>query len=480
MIALTSLMVVLSAAPEVQQLTLDNGMTWLIVERHEAPVFTGFVRVRVGGADERPGITGLAHLFEHMAFKGTPRLGAKDWAAEQQLLPQIEEVGDELARADRSGRVSPEARKVLADRLAALEKQHAALFDENALARLYQVNGGVGLNATTDKDVTSYFVSLPSNRVELWLTIEAQRFAAPVLRDFYTERSVVQEERLRSIETNPSGLVWEELMHTAFVTSPYRWPTVGYAGDLKTMELSEARAFFDRHYVASNAVGCIVGDVDAKTLKPLLERTFGSLPKRPRPASPQFTEPAFRAQRRSQLTFDAAPRIMLAFHKPAPPSREDAVFDVLRTVLTEGNGSRLQQRLVFKDKLAQGVGAYNAPPGVRFDNLLTISVVPLAGVKLETVEAAVWDELQRLTTELVSPAELEKVQRRISTDLLRSLDSNSGAAGALSRAQVLYDDWRYPFELPKVIESITAEELRQVAKKTFVKENSVVVTQVRP
>lgn len=461
-------------ADRVREITLANGMVWLVVERPEAPVFTGFVRVRVGGADETPGATGLAHLFEHMAFKGTPALGAKDWAAEQPVLADVQRVGDALASLQRAGKAGTPEGKALAAELATLQKKHGALFDENALARLYQVNGGVGLNATTDKDMTSYFVSLPKNRLELWLTVEAQRFAAPVLRDFYTERSVVQEERLRSIETNPSGAMYEELMQVAFVSSPYRWPTVGYAGDLKAMSMSEARAFFDRHYVASNAVGCVVGDVSAAELKPLLERTFGLLPLAPRPEGPRFSEPPSRAQRRSEVKFDAAPRLMIAFRKPAPPSREDMVFDVLQLLLSEGNTGRLQQRLVFKDRLAQGVGVFTGP-GLRLDNLFIVSVTPLAGVKLEQLEAAIWDELSKLSSEPATDAELQKVRNRVSADLARAIESNSGLASSLSRAQTLYGDWRYPLERPKVIESIGAAEVQATAKRYFVKENSVIV-----
>lgn len=466
-------------ADQVKELKLSNGMIWLVVERHDAPVFTGMVRVRVGGADEAPGATGLAHLFEHMAFKGTPRLGAKDWVAEQPLLEQVQRVGDALAGLERQGKGDgPEARALAAE-LAELQKRHGALFDENALIRLFQVNGGVGLNATTDKDLTSYFVSLPKNRLELWLTVEAQRFAAPVLRDFYSERAVVQEERLRGIETNPMGAMYEELMHLAFVSSPYRWPTVGYTGDLKAMSLSDARAFFDRHYVASNAVGCVVGDVSAAELEPLLQKTFGQLPLAPRPPGPIFTEPTARAQRRSQLTFDAAPRLLLAFRKPAPPSRDDLVFDVLQLLLGEGNTSRLTQRLVFQDRLAQSVGV-STGPGNRLDGLFIISVTPLTGVSFEQVEAATWDELRKLGAEPVRDEELQKVRNRVSTDLARTLESNGGVAGSLSRAQALYGTWRYPLERPAVIDSITAAEVQAMAKKAFTKENSVVVTLVRP
>jgi len=466
-------------ADRVKELRLANGMTWLVVERPEAPVFTGFVRVRVGGADEAPGATGLAHLFEHMAFKGTPKLGAKDWAAEQPLLLEIERVGDALAALQRQGRAGTDEGKRLAASLKELQKKHAPLFDENALARLYQVNGGVGLNATTDKDMTSYFVSLPKNRLELWLTVEAQRFAAPVLRDFYTERAVVQEERLRSIETNPSGAMYEELMQLAFVSSPYRWPTVGYAQDLAAMSWSGAQDFFDAHYVASNAVGCVVGDVSAGELQPLLERTFGQLPPVPRPPGPVFSEPPARAQRRSQLTFDAAPRLMMAFRKPAPPAREDAVFDVLEVLLGEGNTGRLQQRLVFKDRLAQGVGVFSGP-GIRLDNLFIISVTPLAGVKTEQLEAAIWDELNKLIAERATDSELQKVRNRVTADFARSIESNSGLASALSRAQTLIGDWRYVIELPRTIEQIDAAEVQATSKRFFTKENSLAVTLVRP
>ena len=388
-------------------------------------------------------------------------------------------MGDALAALQRRGKAGTEEGKRLASTLRELEKKHAPLFDENALARLYQVNGGVGLNATTDKDMTSYFVSLPKNRLELWLTVEAQRFAAPVLRDFYTERAVVQEERLRSIETNPGGAMYEELMQLAFVSSPYRWPTVGYTPDLAAMTWSGAKAFFDTHYVASNAVGCIVGDVSAEALRPLLDRTFGQLPLVPRPAGPVFSEPPARAQRRSQLTFDAAPRLMMAFRKPAPPAREDAVFDVLEVLLGEGNTGRLQQRLVFKDRLAQGVGVFSGP-GIRLDNLFIISVTPLAGVKTEQLEVAIWDELNKLITERATDLELQKVRNRVTADFARSIESNSGLAGALSRAQTLIGDWRYVIELPRTIEQIDAAEVQATAKRFFTRENSMAVTLVRP
>ncbi len=463
----------------VKEHRLSNGMLWLVVERPQAPVFTGFVRVRVGGADEEPGSTGLAHLFEHMAFKGTPMLGTRDFEAEKRLLPQIAQAGDAIAVLQRSGKGSTPEAAALKARLAELSKQHAALVDENAIAALYNANGAVGLNAQTDKDTTSYFVSFPRNRLELWLTVEAQRLAAPVLRDFYTERDVVQEERRMSIESNPGGAIFEELNQLAFVSSPYRWPTVGYSEDLQAMSLSKAQQFRDRYYAPGNAVGCIVGDVKLEALAPLLEKTFGAIPARPLPAAPVFAEPVSHAQRRSTVFFDAGPRIYLAFRKPPAPAHDDYVFDILDVLLGGGRTGRLHKRLVLKDRLVQAVGVFGAP-GDRLPNLFVVAAVPLKGVKNEDVEKAIWEELQRLKVEKVPELELQKVRNRISADHARALDSNGGLASALSSNQVVIGDWRYVADHSAVIDAIGADEISAAAKKYFVPENSVIVDLAKP
>ena len=216
----------------VKEHRLGNGMKWLIVERPEAPVFTGFIRVRAGGADEEPGYTGLAHLFEHMAFKGTPVLGTSDFEAEKKLLAEIGKVGDQLALLERAKRGQSDEAQKLRARLSQLQQAEEKLADQDALSKLYELNGAQGLNATTDKDLTSYFVSFPKNRLELWSLVEASRLAAPVLRDFYKERDVVMEERRLRVDSDPGGLLYEELNQVAFTTSPYRWPVVGYAEDM--------------------------------------------------------------------------------------------------------------------------------------------------------------------------------------------------------------------------------------------------------
>ncbi len=463
----------------VKEHRLSNGMLWLIVERPEAPVFTGTIRVRVGGADELPGQTGLAHLFEHMAFKGTPVLGTSDFAAEKKMLAEIASVGDRLALLERAGKGGGDEAKSLRDRLKALTVGEKKVTDDNALATLYQLNGAVDLNATTDKDVTSYYVSLPKNRLELWMNVEAQRLVSPVLRGFYTERDVVTEERRMRIDSSPGGALYEELTQLAFTMSPYRWPVVGYTEDLAAMTLESADAFHRRYYVPSNAVGCIVGDVKLGEVVPMLEKTFGAIPAADSPPAPEFSEPPSRAARRSTVHFEANPRVLIAFRKPAPPAKDDYVFDVLQVLLGEGRTGRLSKRLVLKDRIAQAAGTFGAP-GSRLENLFVVAVTPLAGTTVAQVEHAVWDELERLKTELVPVTELEKVRNRVAADNARSLDTDSELAGTLSYAQAVIGDWRYAADHPKVIATLTAEDVKRVATQYFVADNSVTVDLANP
>lgn len=470
MIGLVAVAVLGLAEADVKEVKLKNGMVWLIVERPQAPVFSGFVRVKVGGLDEEVGHTGLAHLFEHMAFKGTPMLGTKDFEKEKPLLDKIAVIGDRIAELERAGKPTTTERAQLAE----LNAKAKALTDENALAKLYQLNGGVGLNATTDKDVTSYFVNLPKNRLELWMMVEAQRLSSPVLRDFYTERDVVQEERRMSIESNPGGALYEELNHVAFTMSPYRWPTVGYSEDLAAMSLKKADAFHRKYYVPANAVGTLVGDVKVSEVVPMLEKTFGAIPNAPPPPPPVYSEPPGRAIRRSTVIFDAQPRLFIAFHKPPAPEKDDYIFDFLDVLLGDGRTARLHKRLVLKDKLAQGVGTFGAP-GSRLPNLFAIAVTPLEGKSIESIEKAVWEELERLKTEPVTAAELEKVRNRVAVSQARSMESNSGIASSLSLFQTILGNWRYVLEQPKVVASLTADDVKQAAQKYFVRENSVTV-----
>jgi predicted Zn-dependent peptidase len=463
----------------VKEYQLANGMKWLIVERPQAPVFTGYVRLKVGGMDEEPGYTGLAHLFEHMAFKGTPVLGTSDFEKEKKLLDRIAQVGDTLARLKRAGQASTPEAQALERQLETLSSEHDTLADENALSTLFQLNGATNLNATTNKDLTSYFVSLPKNRLELWALVEASRLVSPVLRDFYKERDVVLEERRMRTDSEPGGAMYEELNQLAFTMSPYRWPTVGYTEDLESMTVAKAHEFHQRYYVASNAVGAVVGDVKYNDVVQVLERTFGALPKVPPPPRPLFSEPPPRNGRRSTVYFDANPRLYMGFRKPSLPSKDDYVFDVLEVLLGQGRTGRLHRRLVLKDRLAQGVGAFGGP-GSRLDNMFNVAAIPLAHAKLDVIEKAIWEELDKLKTEKVPERELEKVRNRLTADQARNLDSNDGLASSLTFFEAVAGDWRYVADHPQQIAAVTAEDIQRVAQKYFTRTNGVVVDLQKP
>ena len=225
-------------ADRVLEQKLANGLTILMVERHQTPVVSINMTFGVGGVNEQVGQTGLAHLYEHMAFKGTRTVGTKDYEKERPILEEWYRVGTELEQRQRElARRSPEKPASLEDRAAieGLQKRFTELQDQagqfvagNEMALLYQRHGGVGLNAATGKDLTRYMINLPANRLPLWAALEADRMAHPVLREFYKERGVVMEERRLRNDDNPNGLLFETFTSAAFRAHPYGIPTIGW------------------------------------------------------------------------------------------------------------------------------------------------------------------------------------------------------------------------------------------------------------
>ena len=265
-------------ADRVQEHRFANGLTLLVVERNDAPTLAAYITLRVGSVDESSENRGVAHLLEHMLFKGTTTLGTSNYRREKPLLAAIEAAGAEYDRL----RLAPQLN---APRIAELEAQLKTLQDQRRqfdvpqeVAELYAKNGGVGYNAFTSKDLTSYVIELPANKLELWAAIESDRMSNAVFRDFYTERQVVMEERRRSCDSDPDGLLYENLVATAFILHPYRHPIIGWMSDVDHLSLEKTRAFHDRYYVPANTVIALVGDIDFTGAKELVERYFGRIP----------------------------------------------------------------------------------------------------------------------------------------------------------------------------------------------------------
>jgi predicted Zn-dependent peptidase len=455
---------------------LKNGMLFFLVRRPSAPVFAAYLRFRVGGADEKPGTTGIAHLFEHMAFKGTRSIGTSDFEKERPFLDKIGEAGREMSLELRKG-ASADMGKVsrLKGDLDELQKEARKYVVKDEYYRILSREGGVGLNAQTSQDMTSYFVSLPKNRLELWSRMEAARLADVVLREFYSERDVVLEERRLRLETSPDGALYAKLLETSFKKSPYRFPVIGYEEDISTVTHEDAQAFYDTYYTPSNAFAAIVGDIDIEETKKILDQTFGLIPAKPDPPRTDGQEPAQDKERRGSVGFETAPQVLIGYHKPTAPAFDDYVFDVIDRLLSGGRTSRLYTSLVKEKKLAQSVYTLSGP-GARFDNLFIVGAVTLGSHTTKELEAAIYEELEKLATDGPSQEELARVLTGLEVDFIRNLSSNEGLANQLSFFHGIVGDWRYAQNHSAVVRTITADDVKRVARTYFTKENRSIAT----
>jgi predicted Zn-dependent peptidase len=453
---------------------LDNGWTFIIVERPVAPVFSFATLVNVGGAQEVPGITGLAHMFEHMAFKGTTHFGTSDSAAEEVALERMEEA----YQAYQAARLRPGSdpaevaglREVFNER----EEEATRYVVPNEFDEIVTSAGGVDVNAFTNSDFTGYFYSLPANKIELFCYLESERFLDPVFREFYKERDVVQEERRLRTESQPIGRLLEQFRATAFVAHPYKQPVVGYMSDLQSITLTDARAFHEKYYVPSNLVTAIVGDVDAASLVPMLETYFGRVPAGPVPEPVRTVEPIQIAEKEVRLLDPSQPVYIEGYHISAQTHPDQPVWDAIDDILSGGRTSRLYRSLVRDKKIAANAGSFSQLPGSKYPTLWIAWAFPSPNSSNEEVQAAIREEIERMKAEDVTDEELDRFKTRAKAALLRSLRSNSGLASSLADYQTLYGDWRELFRYVERIDAVTKEDIRRVATAALVASNRTI------
>jgi predicted Zn-dependent peptidase len=455
--------------------TLDNGLTVIILERHDAPVFSYATMIDTGSAQEVPGITGLAHMFEHMAFKGSDRIGTTNWDAERKALARVEETyaAYDLARRAETGRDETKVKdseKAWKDAIAEADKFVVG----NEFSEVVDRAGGVGMNAFTSSDMTGYFFSLPSNRFELWAFLESERFRNPVFREFYKERDVVTEERRMRTESSPFGRLMEQYLAAAFTAHPYGFPGVGWPSDLQTFSATDAAAFAKIHYVASNMVIAIVGDVNPSEAWPVIEKYFGRLPKAPRPGALRTVEPKQISERTVVLREASQPLYMEGYHRPAATHPDSAIYDVISMLMSNGRTSRLYRSLVRDKKIAAGAAGFNGFPGEKYPSVFTFYGITTPGHTPDEVAEAIHAEIERLKTEDVPADELQSVKTRVKAGLVRGLADNSGLALNLANYQTLYGDWRDLFREVERIDKVTASDVKRVANETFVQTNRTV------
>ncbi len=465
----------------VKEYTLENGMKVLLLERHESPTLSFYIRFRVGAVDENMGMTGTAHLLEHMLFKGTKTLGTKNYAEEEKVLSRMDSIVLSLeAEKAKGDKADQDFLKYLGENLRKLQAEHKKWVVKDEIERLYSQNGAVGFNAFTSQDSTAYVVSLPSNRLELWARIESDRLLNPVLREFYSERDVVMEERRRSYDSNPQRKLVENFLAAAFMASPYGRPIIGWASDIQSLDRQATEEFFRTFYSPANTVLAVVGDVNPEEALPVIKKYFERIPRQVLPPPLKTGEPEQAGERRIRVETDANPQLVMGFHKPNAPHPDDAVCEIIEGILSYGRTSRLYRRLVEDEKIAVEASASNGFPGERYPNLFILSGTPRHPHTAEELEKALLGELEQLKKEPVSDPDLQKIKNQIQTSFLRKLDSNSSLAYWLSYGQSLFGDWRYVTDRIKAYEKVTAEDVRRVARKYFIPKNRTVATLVKP
>ena len=453
---------------------LPNGLTVLVCERPEAPVFSFFTHVDVGSDREYPGITGLAHMFEHMAFKGTDKIGTKDYAAEKGALAKVEQAyqaydKERRKEVDRDDKKVAELEKAWKDAMEAAQKYVVT----NQFGQIVEQKGGTQLNAFTSHEETGYFYSFPSNQVELWAYLESERFLHPVFREFYKERDVVHEER-RLGESQPFGRLFEQFEGAAFIAHPYGRPVVGWPSDLESFSETDAENFYKKYYLPANMIVTVVGDVKAAEIMPIIQKYFGRLPAGPKPEPLRTVEPPQIAERIVILHETAQPIFIEGYHKPNARDKDDAVYDALQDLMSNGRTSRLYRSLVRDKKIAAFSGGFNGYPGVKYPNLFVFFAVSSPGHTPEEVRDAIHTEIERVKKEDISDEELQMIKTRAKADLIRGLGDNWGLAMQLGDAQALYGDWRGLFRHVDDIGKVSKADIRRVANATFVESNRTV------
>jgi predicted Zn-dependent peptidase len=456
--------------------TLSNGLTAIVCRRPDtAPVFSFYTNVDAGSVQDPMGKTGLAHMFEHMAFKGTDTIGTKNYPAEKAALAKVEGayaayLHERDKRVDRDEQKLKQLEQAWQDAI----KDAQQYVIPNEFSEIIERNGGEDVNASTADDATEYHYSFPLNRLEMWAYLESSRFTHPVFREFYKERDVVIEERRMRTDSSPIGRLLEQFQGEAFYAHPYHRPGIGYISDLNSFSASDAQRFFDTYYVPSNMVVAVVGDVDPTQAMAVIDKYFSRIPSHPKPDERPTEEPPQNSERRVVLHERSQPMYLEGYHRPDYRSKDDAVYDTLADLLSEGRTSRLYRVLVRDKKIASQASGGTGFPGAKYPHLFWFFALPMPGHTPDEIADAIHGELEKLKKEDISDEELKMVKTRAKANLIRSLGSNDGLASSLAVYQTFYGDWRELFHTVDRIEGVSKADIRRIANQVFVPTNRTV------
>jgi predicted Zn-dependent peptidase len=477
-----------AAAPATPAVTaeehvLSNGMRIVLVPRHLSPTVAAGWVAHVGSANERPGITGISHLFEHMMFKGTRTIGTRDIEKDLRLIDQQEALQEQM-RAEMSAQRARLRRGEITDiskpesktaRYRELEQQFDALVQEqranmikNEFDNVLQRNGATMINAFTNEDQTFYFEAVPANKLELWFWMEADRLRNPVFREFYSERDVVYEERRLRTESTPTGKFQEAFDALFWEASPYHWPVVGWPSDLPFITKAQADEYFATYYAPQNLTAILVGDIDPKQALALAERYLGAIPRGPRPAPEVITmETVQGAEKRFVAEAETNPAVTVRWHTVPFVHKDVAALELVQTLLNGPTG-RLQRSLVQGSKIATSAGAGSDPR--KYEGLFEVEAEAAAGHSPEELEQALHAEIEKLRTTPVSDEELQSAKNRYLTSTYRQLGSNFQLLIRYGVAEGR-GTWQDADRADAAVQAVTAADVQRVAQAYLTREN---------
>jgi predicted Zn-dependent peptidase len=462
----------------VTEFTLDNGLHFIIVERDVAPVAHFFTLVDVGSANEPVGRTGIAHIYEHMVFKGSKTIGTTNYEEEVQYIDQMDDAYTAWLREYNSFEPDEEKLAELWDRFEELQERAGEYVVNNEFTQIIEREGATGVNAFASTDATGYFYSLPQNKAELWFMLEADRFINPVMREFYVEKEVIYEERRQRTDSNPFGRLLEEFTATAFSAHPYKNPIVGWPSDIRNTTIADTWDFHEKFYAPSSFTITIVGDVDPAEMQRLAEKYFS--PMEYREAAPELLveEPEQRGERRFVIEERSQPIYLEGYHTVNNQHPDYQALNLLSNVLTSGRTSRLYRRMVVDEQTALQVGAQNGYPGSKYPGMMIAFVIPNQGVDMDDVEQTLREEFQNIIDEGVTEEELERARTNARANLVRSLTSNPGIARTLAFSHVNGGSWKTAFTDLERLNDVTVDDIQRVAE-TYIKKSNRTVGMIR-
>jgi len=461
---------------------LPNGLTLIVCERPEAPVFSFSTFIDAGDVDDPSGGSGLAHMFEHLAFKGTSQIGTTDYAAEKVALAKVEAANDAY-EAEFLKPVGRDEKKLAELHKAFLEAQTEAqrYVVPNQFTEVADANGAHALNAGTGLDDTQYYWSMPENRLELWAWLESGRLSDTVPREFYKERDVVMEERRMRTDSNPIGRLVEQFLATAYVAHNYGRSGVGWPSEVGQITATDAMAFHKKYYVGGDIVVTVVGDVKASEAMPMLEKYFSKVPGGPKPEDMTTVEPKQFAEKSVTIREQTQPFYIEGYHRPSYRDPDNTVYDAIQDIMSNGRISRMYRSLVEQQQIAAQAEGFSPFPGSKYPSLFAFYAVPLPGHTPDQMRDAIHKEIDKLKTADVTDAELQMFKTRARADLLRGLADNQGLANAISEYQARYGDWRELFLELDQVDKVTKADIRRVANQIFIDSNRTsaeIVTEV--